>query len=517
MTGSCSWKMYSWQICCWTICWWQLFACSLATFRERRHHLVRVLVLKVLLSVVCFMSGCAHHSVREEALRNIEQLTDAWDSQSSIHQDLSNLPPPAGLVAVAVFSFRDQSGQYKPAPANAFSTAVSQGGTAMLIEALSDSGWFLTLEREGLQNLLTERKIIRARRGETAVPPLQGANILIEGGVIGYDSNIKTGGAGAKYLGIGGDEKYRVDALTINLRAVDTANGAVIHTVNVSKTIISHAISASVFRFVKFKRLLEAEAGMTENEPAQLILKDAIDTAVIRLILVGLAEGSWQLKDYRDLKDPRLFDYATPDLRTILLTQHDRVVEQVARQRTAPKATGPAATPQARPRTEAPLSAASQPGATQQKEIPKQKAGLGVANAGVSASPPRPSSESSDEKSAEDYSIQLAASDDVQVLTKLTQQWGLRAELVRILKVRDFKSGSEREWYTLQLGSFNSNREAQSALESLPVPLRSLEPWVTQRAQQFEVVPAAPVAPVGSPSNPAQVGQPAPSVPLRVR
>ncbi|WP_459577452.1 CsgG/HfaB family protein, partial [Escherichia coli] len=34
--------------------------------------------------------------------------------------------------------------------------------TAMLVTALKDSRWFIPLERQGLQNLLNERKIIRA-------------------------------------------------------------------------------------------------------------------------------------------------------------------------------------------------------------------------------------------------------------------------------------------------------------------------------------------------------------------
>lgn len=498
--------------------------------------IARCVVVFIVLSLSLGLTACAHQPLREDELRKITQLTDAWESQSDIHQDLSNLPPPAGLVAVSVFSFRDQSGQYKPAPANAFSTAVSQGGTAMVVEALSDSGWFLTLEREGLQNLLTERKIIRARRGESAVPPLQGANIIIEGGVIGYDSNIKTGGAGAKYLGIGADEKYRVDALTVNLRAVDTANGTVIHTVNVTKTIISHAVTASVFRFVKFKRLLEAEAGVTQNEPAQLILKDAIDTAVIRLILLGLVDGSWQLKDYRDLKDIRLFRYATPVMQEQLMTLHDRVASQMAR----PPVQSGASASQPRSPKGAPVIQSGNRGAGKSastRRIPSEKASgnkssekksLGKRAPGKAASPPRLSakqgnkeaqsappvdrSRTANQASAmQDYSIQLAASKELQDLRDLSQQWGLPGNLVRIIRVRGAGKGDQREWYTLQLGSYRSSREAQTALEALPDTLRTFEPWVNQRAQQFQPVGAAGAAnapaqaPAGSAANPLKV------------
>lgn len=505
--------------------------------------------------VFCVYFGlvsCAHHPMREDQLRSIEQLTDAWESQSDIHQDLSNLPPPAGLVAASVFSFRDQSGQYKPAPSNAFSTAVSQGGTAMVVEALADSGWFLALEREGLQNLLTERKIIRARRGDSAVPPLQGANIIIEGGVIGYDSNIKTGGAGAKYLGIGADEKYRVDALTVNLRAIDTANGTVIHTVNVTKTIISHAITASVFRFVKFKRLLEAEAGVTQNEPTQLILKDAIDTAVIRLILLGLVEGSWQLKDYRDLKDERLFLYATPMMQKQLIALHDRVARQTSWPPAVPMATSDVAPGGVR---HAPKSGTglikkrdARPGAQKPNQA-NARANHSSANPthsaqpkkGSSRAPTTPALQAAPKNSGNvvskahaenrlntratptrgsadhDFSIQLAASHQVEGLRELSAQWGLPRDLVRIIRVKDVGSGDQKEWYTLQLGSYRSSEEAQTALEALPASLRTFEPWVNQRAQQFAplgtgtgtgaagVSDGTNPAPVGSAQNPLKV------------
>ena len=82
--------------------------------------------------------------------------------ETAITRDLLALPPPKGKIAVAVYGIRDQTGQYKPAPDSSFSTAVTQGASSMLIRALQDSGWFIPVERENLQNLLTERKIVRA-------------------------------------------------------------------------------------------------------------------------------------------------------------------------------------------------------------------------------------------------------------------------------------------------------------------------------------------------------------------
>ena len=235
-------------------------------------------------------------------------------------RELLSLPPPKGKVKVAVYNFRDQTGQYKPQPnVSSFSTAVTQGGTALLVQALKDSNWFIPLEREGLQNLLTERKIIRAgldKQGDSPeeLPPLETASLMIEGGVVGYDSNLVTGGLGARYFGLGGDVKYRVDQVTVNLRAVDVKTGRVLKSLSTSKTVLSREISAGIFRFVEFKRLLEAETGMTTNEPVLLAVQGAIEKAVFSLVVEGLREGFWVLKDARDMQNPAILDYLV-DLR----------------------------------------------------------------------------------------------------------------------------------------------------------------------------------------------------------
>ncbi|MNI31004.1 Curli production assembly/transport component CsgG [compost metagenome] len=202
-----------------------------------------------------------------------------------------------------VYGFRDQTGQYKPTPASSFSTSVTQGAASMLMDALQASGWFVVLEREGLQNLLTERKIIRASQKkpntpvniQAELPPLQAANMMLEGGIIAYDTNVKSGGEGARYLGIDISREYRVDQVTVNLRAVDVRSGQVLANVMTSKTIYSVGRSAGVFKFIEFKKLLEAEVGYTTNEPAQLCVLSAIESAVGHLLAQGIERRLWQV------------------------------------------------------------------------------------------------------------------------------------------------------------------------------------------------------------------------------
>ncbi len=223
-------------------------------------------------------------------------------NQTSVLQDL---PIPSEPIVVGVYNFKDQTGQYKSIEnGSTFSTAVTQGATTILIKALEDSKWFNPIERENLGNLLNERNIIRSTRDEyrkankdaniPRLQPLLFAGILLEGGVISYDTNILTGGAGVRYFGAGGSAQYRQDRITIYLRAVSTSTGAILKTVYVSKTILSQAVDVSLFRFVNFQRLLEVETGFTKNEPTQLAVTEAIEKAVEVLIIEGIADKLWK-------------------------------------------------------------------------------------------------------------------------------------------------------------------------------------------------------------------------------
>lgn len=226
--------------------------------------------------------------------------------------NLEALPPPKGRIAVAVYGFRDLTGQYKPAPESSYSTVMTQGGTAILTKALLESRWFLPLEREGLQNLLTERRIARAQgeggagNDEIRLPNLQNASMIIEGGIIAYESNVRTGGIGLRYFGIGASDQYRTDQITISLRAVDIRSGQVLAALTTTKTVYSMQIGADVYRYVRFKRLLDVEAGMTRNEPAQLCLQDAVEAGIVHLVALGIRRNLWSLNYAEDMQSPLL-------------------------------------------------------------------------------------------------------------------------------------------------------------------------------------------------------------------
>ena len=229
-----------------------------------------------------------------------------------------DLPAPKDRIVASVYKFRDQTGQYKPSVTGAnWSTAVTQGATSILLRALEESNWFTPLERENLGNLLNERKIIRSSRAEynkdlnqqNLLPPLLFAGIILEGGIISYDANVVTGGAGLRYFGAGASGQYREDRVTVYLRAISTSNGRILKTVYTTKTILSQVVDVGVFRYVKFKRLLEAEAGYTYNEPTEIAVKDAIEKAVHSLIIEGIVEGLWQSNIEEPAKSQAVMDY----------------------------------------------------------------------------------------------------------------------------------------------------------------------------------------------------------------
>jgi len=253
--------------------------------------------LFLLLSVVV-LTGCANIHMKLAQ----EEPVKLTPRQSMIEK-LPELDGPP--IAIAVYSFKDQTGQKKSSDRLAlFSSAVTQGGETFLIKSLQDSkNWFRVVERVGLDNLIKERQLIRNQRevyeGKEAKPlkPLIVAGVMLEGGIIGYDTNIRSGGNGARFLGIGGSEQYRVDEVVISLRLISVNSGEILLSNAVSKTIYSTAHNVGVLRFVdQGTKSLELESGTALNEPTTYAVRVAIEQAVYEMIMDGEKKGIWKFK-----------------------------------------------------------------------------------------------------------------------------------------------------------------------------------------------------------------------------
>ena len=219
--------------------------------------------------------------------------------------ELAELPPAKRKPVIAVYrdSFQDLTGQRKSNSSFAlFSTAVTQAPEALLIRALkhaANGDFFRVVERVGLDNLTKERQLIRSTREnfdeDKQLQPLLFAGLLIQGGVINYDTNVQSGGMGARYLGIGTSKQYREDVVTISLRLVSVSTGEVLVETLVSKSIVSTSVSQDVFRFIEAgTELVEIEGGVAENEVGSIALQKAIETGVFNLIEIGIERGYWE-------------------------------------------------------------------------------------------------------------------------------------------------------------------------------------------------------------------------------
>ncbi|MBN2143550.1 MAG: curli production assembly/transport protein CsgG [Candidatus Aureabacteria bacterium] len=261
---------------------------------------------------LCLVNGCYFSRLIP---RELKKNKAALCAPTSSYKDLISLPKPKGKIVAAVYNFRDQTGQYKMYQDNVstFSSVVTQGATSMLIKALDESGWFIPVEREGLPDLINERKLIHSfskdNLSSSSIPSLLCANILFEGGIIAYETNYFTGGIGARYLGIGASGQVRQDQVTIYLRAVSVIDGRILKSVSVTKSIFSKSLDLNVYKYVSFKKLLEAETGYSTNEPPQMCVLAAIEKAVTSLIIEGILDNLWSLENPLDSQCPLIQEY----------------------------------------------------------------------------------------------------------------------------------------------------------------------------------------------------------------
>lgn len=252
----------------------------------------------LLLLFAVLISGCATSGLvtGPSKPKNIETF---------MQKEFDTLPAPQGRsITVAVYNFADKTGQRRPAATYAnLSSAVTQGAESFLIKALQDVGhgnWFDVVERVGIDSLTKERQLIRQMResyegaGAQPLGPMLYAGIIVEGGITGYDTSTKSGGAAYRMLGIGPQTQYSEDIVTVSLRAISVNSGKVLCAVNVQKTVYSAADSLAILKFVKDgTQAFEIESGITINEPGTQAVRAAVEAAVVELIKEGERKGVW--------------------------------------------------------------------------------------------------------------------------------------------------------------------------------------------------------------------------------
>ena len=269
--------------------------------------------------LVLLISGCAAIPSMTDSCTSLvmERVGECVEQAEVVniptYQELADLPPADNMPVVAVYGFLDKTGQRKRMDNIAsFSTAVTQGAESFLIDALKTAGkgkWFRVVERTNLDALVRERQIIRSAREDfanqegnedtpTGIQPLLFAGILLDGGIVGYDTNIESGGRGARTLGIGTSRSYRRDVVTVSLRGISTLTGEILLNVQTKKTILSVGGGYDVFKFVDMDtQLVEIEDGVAQNEGVTKATRSAIELAVLELIYQGHDRGFWEIEE----------------------------------------------------------------------------------------------------------------------------------------------------------------------------------------------------------------------------
>ena len=268
-------------------------------------------LLKLRFLLVLLLSSCSIFDQYEDTYEQRFKSKDVVQISELQSIELANVLKPVIKPVVAVYptAFTDQTGQRKSNSEFAlFSTAITQQPNALLIRALKHAGngdFFTVVERVGLDNLTKERQLIRSAREQSSseddkrkvLRPLLFAGVLIEGAVISYEANLESGGAGARYLGIGNSFQYREDNITVSLRMVSVATGEVLLEVLSQKTIFSYGKSNDVFRFIEAgTELVEIELGNARNESSTIALMKAIEGGVLEIIKSGYNKGYWVLQ-----------------------------------------------------------------------------------------------------------------------------------------------------------------------------------------------------------------------------
>lgn len=172
---------------------------------------------------------------------------------------------PQKRIAVSAFEYRASNG----------SAGIGGGMTDMLTNALFNSGRFIVLERERLEEVTTEQD--RANSGrfkkETMAPKgeLEGAELLIRGSVTEFEPNCK----GGSVLVASGKEA----CIGINIRIIDAKTGRVVNATTVEGTSADHRVG-----FLFTGPRLPVGLGAYANTPMEAAIRNCIETAVQHIV-----------------------------------------------------------------------------------------------------------------------------------------------------------------------------------------------------------------------------------------
>ena len=168
---------------------------------------------------------------------------------------------PQKRIAVSAFEFRAGEG----------SSQIGEGMSDMLTNALFNTGKFIVLERERLDEVMEEQDRANSDRfkKETAAPKgqLEGAELLIRGSVIQFESKCR----GGSIIIAAGSEA----CMAINLRIIEAKTGRVVNATTVEGT-----SGKSRVGILFSGGSLPVGLGTYSNTPMEAAIRNCIEAAV---------------------------------------------------------------------------------------------------------------------------------------------------------------------------------------------------------------------------------------------
>ena len=168
---------------------------------------------------------------------------------------------------IAVTNFEWRSGQS--------SGDVGRGMTDMMTDALFNSGRFIVLERERLNEVMDEQDLSNSRRfkKETAAPvgELEGAELLIRGAITQFEPNC----SGGSIILV----STKKACMAINLRILDAKTGRVVNATTVEGTSSNGSVG-----LIFAGGSLPVGLGAFSKTPMEAAIRQCIEAAVQHIV-----------------------------------------------------------------------------------------------------------------------------------------------------------------------------------------------------------------------------------------
>jgi curli production assembly/transport component CsgG len=274
------------------------------------------------------LSACSHLQAANDPPAHIAVI----GSLAKTSPMLAQLPPPPRQITVAVYDFPDLTGQRKPTAPGAvvseLSTAVTQGASSIVIEALQAAGngtYFNVVDRTRDADQVRERSVIADSTGSPSNKPdkkgdgktgssaanvrrLRPAEYIINGGLVAFERSVLISNSSLSILGIGGAKSVIRNYVSVTMRLVRADTAEVVASVTAYRSIdtdtagiSSHSRAANglypdslLTKYPSPSDYLEADFSGTRNEMTQIAIREAIEADLIELIDRGNRMALWQ-------------------------------------------------------------------------------------------------------------------------------------------------------------------------------------------------------------------------------